>query len=229
MTYPLADSVIGDRRLRIVASERDDGDMHPGRVPPSELRARQRAITASDRHWFMVDQVHGVAVIDVVGHEAWVATRGVADVIVTRTLDVPIAIWAADCAPIVLAADDGTLVAAHGGWSGLSAGVVDVAVAAAKCHGGSISSAVLGPVIHPCCYEFGIDELRTIPDAVEGRTANGRRALDVPATIAASLARHGVVLDISGPCTGCDVRWFSHRVRSDIERHAVVASWEAVA
>ena len=65
--------------------------------------------------------------------------------------------------------------------------------------------------------------------AVEGRTANGRRALDVPATIAASLARHGVVLDISGPCTGCDVRWFSHRVRSDIERHAVVASWEAVA
>lgn len=177
----------------------------------------------------MTDQVHGVDVVEVDGDESWMPMLGVADVIVTRELDVPIAIWAADCAPIVLATDDGTLVGAHGGWSGLAAGVVAVAVTAATRHGGSIVSAVLGPVIHPCCYEFGAEELRRIPDAVEGRTSGGRRALDVPATVAALLARHGVVLDVIGPCTGCDDRWFSHRARTDLGRHAVVAWWEAIA
>lgn len=229
MTHPLANTVIADRRLHVVATERDDGDIHPGRVMAPDLRARQQAVTPPDRHWSMVDQVHGVAVVEVDGNETWVPTLGVADVIVTQSLDVPIAIWAADCAPIMLAADDGTLVGAHGGWKGLAAGVVAVAVAAATRHGGTITSAVLGPVIHPCCYEFSLDELRTIPDAVEGRTSGGSLALDVPATVAALLARHGVVLDVTGPCTGCDDRWFSHRVRTDLGRHAVVASWGAVA
>jgi len=177
----------------------------------------------------MVDQVHGVAVVEVDGSETWVPTRAVADVIMTRSLDVPIAIWAGDCAPIVLAADDGTLVGAHGGWKGLAEGVVAVAVAAATQRGGTIISAILGPVIHTCCYEFGIDQLQTIPDAVEGRTTEGSLALDVPATVAAMLAHHGVVLDVTGPCTGCDVRWFSHRARTDVGRHAVVACWGAVA
>jgi copper oxidase (laccase) domain-containing protein len=229
VTRQLVDWVIADRRLRVIATERADGDLHPNRVPPVELAARQRAITPPSGQWSMTDQVHGVAVIDVDVHDVWAPTLGVADVIVTRALNAPIAIWAADCAPIVLAADDGTLVGAHGGWGGLAAGVVEVSVAAATRAGGSITAAVLGPVIHPCCYEFGVEEFKTIPDAVEGRTTDGRPALDVPATVAASLARHGVVLDVSGPCTGCDDRWFSHRVRTDIGRHAVVASWEAVA
>ena len=229
MTHPLLETSIGDRRLRIVATERSDGDVHPARVEPGSLRVRQVAIAPPARLWAMVDQVHGVDVLDIGAGQTWAPTLGVADVVTTRAIDAPIAIWAADCAPIVLASNDGTLVAAHGGWSGLAAGVIDVAVGAATRHGGSIVAAALGPVIHPCCYEFDASDMRTIPDAVDGRTALGRRALDVPATIAASLARHGVVLDVEGPCTGCDVRWFSHRVRAESGRHAVVASWEAVA
>ena len=229
MTHPLVDARIADRRLRVVATERSDGDIHPGRVEVQALLERQLAVTPPDRPWCMVDQVHGVALMEVDGNEQWVPTLGVADVIVTRALDVPIGIWAADCAPIVLAADDGTLVGAHGGWKGLAAGVAAVAVDAATRHGGRITSAVLGPVIHPCCYEFGIDDLRTIPDAVDGRTSAGKLALDVPATLAVLLARHGVELDVTGPCTGCDDRWFSHRVRTDLGRHAVVASWGEVA
>ena len=228
MTRALVDLKIADRRLRVVASERSDGDMHPGNVDPANLRARQRTVTL-DHSWSMVDEVHGIDAVTVDGQETWSATLGVGDVIVTRKSDVPIAIWAADCAPIVLAADDGTLVGAHGGWRGLAAGVVDVAVDAATGGGGSIVSATLGPVIHPCCYAFGSADLATIPDAVEGRTAAGEPALDVPATVGAILARHGVALAVVGPCTGCDERWFSHRVRSEPGRHAVVAWWEAVA
>lgn len=229
MTRPFLDSVIADRRLRVVATERCDGDVHPARVPAAELSARQHGVTPTARQWSMTDQVHGVDVIEVDGSEAWQPMLGVADVLVTRRFGVPIAIWAADCAPIVLAADDGTLVGAHGGWRGLAAGVVDVAVAAATRHGGSIVAAVLGPVIHPCCYEFTDEDRTTIPDAVEGRTIDGRSALDVPATITASLARNGVSLDVTGGCTGCDDRWFSHRVRSDPGRHATVAWWEVAA
>lgn len=226
MTHPLLDVAVGDRLLRVVASDRSDGDIHPERVHPLELRARQRGVTSPDRQWMMADQVHGVGVLGVDGSEDWMPMLGVADVLTTAELDVPIAVWAADCAPIVLAADDGTLVAAHGGWRGLAAGVIDVAVDSASRNGGSVVSAVLGPVIHPCCYEFATADLETIPDAVAGRTADGRAALDVPATVAASLARHDIALDVAGPCTGCEPQWFSHRVRNDLGRHALVAWWE---
>ncbi len=226
MTHPLFDSIVGDRRLRVLATERRDGDVHPLLTDVTALAARQRTITGPGRTWAMTDEVHGVGVVTVDAHVPWSPTIGVADVIVTRMSDLPIAIWAADCAPIVLAADDGTLVGAHGGWRGLAAGVVDVAVDAATGNGGDVVAAVLGPVIHPCCYEFDPDDLETIPDAIRGRTSGGGVALDVPATVAASLARHGVDLDVTGPCTGCDDRWFSHRVRVEPGRHAVVAWWE---
>ncbi len=226
MTHPLLDCIVGDRRLRVLATERSDGDVHPLHTGPDALLARQYAVTGPERPWAMTDEVHGVGVITVDGTEPWSSTLGVADVIVTQALDMPIAIWAADCAPIVLAADDGTLVGAHGGWRGLAAGVVDVAVDAATGNGGSVAAAVLGPVIHPCCYEFDRDDLATSPDAVAGRTSGGGLALDVPATVAASLARRGVDVDVSGPCSGCNDRWFSHRVRAEPGRHAVVAWWQ---
>lgn len=227
MSYPLLDTRIGERRLRVVASERADGDVHPERVPASTLSTRQHAVAGS--HWAMADQIHGTDVLEVDHRKSSRPLRGVADVLVTADLDTRLAIWAADCAPIVLAADDGTLVGAHGGWRGLAAGVVDIAVHEARRTGASVVAAVLGPVIHSCCYEFDQSDLDTIPDAVASSTSQGAPALDVPATVAASLARHGIVLDVEGPCTGCDDRWYSHRVRADAGRHAVVAWWEPAA
>jgi hypothetical protein len=41
--------------------------------------------------------------------------------------------------------------------------------------------------------------------------------------VAAGLRRTGVELDVVGPCTGCDARWYSHRRRGETGRHAVVA------
>jgi copper oxidase (laccase) domain-containing protein len=91
----------------------------------------------------------------------------------------------------------------------------------------------LGPCIHSCCYPFGERELRLVadgaqvtPESITGTTSHGAVALDVPTTVAMVLARHGIELDVIGPCTGCDERWFSYR-RGDQERHAVVAWYEA--
>ncbi len=224
MTHPLFDTLIASaqRRISVVATERDDGDMHPLHVD------------AQVGPWWMLDQVHGVSVYSVAGGEPIVPTAAVGDVMVTNEVDVALAIWSADCAPLVLASDDGTVVAAHGGWRGLAAGIVDVAVDAAERSGGTIAAAVLGPLIHPCCYAFGQSDLDSVargldiaPELIAGRTATGAVALDVPVAMRAALARRGVALDVTGPCTGCDERWFSHRVRVDAERHATVVYVEA--
>jgi polyphenol oxidase len=125
---------------------------------------------------------------------------------------------------------NGTLVAAHAGWRGLAAGVIDVAVAELAARGDPAAAAVLGPSIHAECYEFGSDELDAVAagvgattDQIAGSTRAGGQALDVPGAVAAALGRHGVTLDAVGPCTACDERWFSHRARHEDGRHAVVA------
>jgi len=224
-------SVDGTRTLVVAASERSDGDVHPLRVPPEVVRERQLAATG--RPWVLVDQVHGTDVhrADVhrpMGHgDASVR----ADVLVATAPSSPaLAVWAADCAPVALIGHGGTMVLAHAGWRGLAAGVLDVAVDALQ--DDPVSHAVLGPVIHPCCYAFGVEDAARVAHGVGAAvddvvtSLHDRPALDVPAAVAAALARRGVALDVIGPCTGCDDRWYSHRVRGDAGRHALVAWFE---
>ena len=218
---------VGGRELTVIATEITDGDMRPDMT--DSLR---------DPAWVMVDEEHGVGLFDAdaLNPAPW-AVNGlpVGDVIVTGRVGVPLAIWAGDCAPLVLCGIEGSLVVAHGGWRGLAAGVLDVAVGAITARGDRVAAAVLGPCIHAECYEFGASELAAVASAVDvgvaaitGTTTGGRPALDVPAAVAVGLARHGVGLDVVGACTACDGRWFSHRARGDEGRHAVVA-WTAVA
>lgn len=229
MPSPLFECTIGGRDVRIVATDRGDGDIHPERVPSDELAVRQLAATG--RKWMMVDEVHGIDVVDVTVDDPWMPMAGVGDVIATRGTDLDIAVWAADCAPLFLLADDGTTVGAHAGWKGLAAGVIDVAVETVRREGGRVRAAVLGPTIGPCCYEFGHEDLALVaervharPEAIAGRTIDVKTSLDVPAAVRSALDHHGIALDVAGPCTGCDDRWFSHRVRADLGRHATVAS-----
>jgi len=218
----------GGRLVVAIATERSDGDMHPLRVDADRLVSRQLA--ASQRSWVMVNEVHGLDVHRCTRDEPRRGVVGVADVVVSTDGDDPLAIWVADCAPVVLFDSVGAVVACHAGWRGLAAGVVDVAV-------GEVVRpvvAVLGPCIHPCCYEFGDDDLDLVAGGVgadraqiSGATSEGRRSLDVPAAVRSALARHDIELAVTGPCTGCDERWYSHRVRADLGRHAVVAWSEA--
>lgn len=218
---------IGDHDITVVCTERSDGDVHPLRVSPPDLRERQLAATG--RTWAMLDQVHGTARVD---HEALEPSDndsviGVGDVLVADAGQ-PVAIWAADCAPVVLVDGDGGIVGCHAGWRGLAAGVIDVAVVAGHV-GRTPRLAVLGPCIHPCCYEFGPAELERVaegldvaPALITAVTTSGSPSLDVPAAVGLALGVHGIDLDVVGPCTGCDQRWFSHR-GGDRGRQAIVA------
>lgn len=102
-----------------------------------------------------------------------------ADAAVTRTPGVVLAIQTADCLPALFCADDGTEIgAAHAGWRGLSAGVLENTLAAMGTPRGNII-AWLGPAIAARSYEVG-DEVR-----------NAFLARDLAASAAFTLTRSG--------------------------------------
>jgi len=223
---------LGECVAVVTVSERADGDVHPLQVPHDALVVRQFSATGS--RWVMLDQVHGVEMYRSRADIALTSIVGVGDVLmgeapIAGRVMRPVAVWAADCAPVMLFDPQGVPVACHAGWRGLASGVIDVAVAA----GSRPVVAILGPCIHACCYEFGEPELAQVAAGVgadvadlAATTSSGGLALDVPAAVTAALARHDVEVVVGGACTACDGRWFSHR-RGDVERHAMVG-WSEV-
>ena len=89
------------------------------------------------------------------------------DAAVTRMAGKVLAIRTADCLPVVFAARDGSQIgAAHAGWRGLCAGVLEATVAAMQAAPGDIV-AWLGPAAGPDAYEIGAE----VRDAFMARDA----------------------------------------------------------
>jgi copper oxidase (laccase) domain-containing protein len=180
-------------------------------------------------------QVHGTGVllVDRPG------LAGEADALVTTTPGLRLAVRAADCGTLVLAAPDGAphpcVAVVHAGWRGTARGVVATAAAAVRrASGAHRVLGWLGPCIGPCCYAFGADDLDAVAAAlgpeVRATTSFGHPALDLRAAIASAATRAGVELvGGDGSCTACatgpDGRpvYFSHRARGDSARHGVLA------
>ncbi|MDQ1516211.1 MAG: purine-nucleoside/S-methyl-5-thioadenosine phosphorylase / adenosine deaminase [Actinomycetota bacterium] len=138
-----------------------------------------------------------------------------ADASVSAEAGAVLSVLTADCGPVALVAP-GVVAAVHAGWRGVSAGVLEAAVAEVRQRTAGPVRAVLGPCIHPECYEFSPADLQPIterlgPDVV-GETSSGLPALDVPRAIRLALAGAGVtdVTDVD-VCTACSSDHFSHR------------------
>jgi polyphenol oxidase len=135
--------------------------------------------------------------------------------VVSSDSDAVLAILTADCGPVALVAP-GVVAAVHAGWRGLAAGVIEAAVAEVRERSSGPVRAVVGPCIHPECYEFSPADLQPVVDRlgpeVAGTTAGGRPALDVPLAIRLALAGAGVddVTDVD-VCTACSPDHFSYR------------------
>jgi polyphenol oxidase len=111
-----------------------------------------RAALPAEPAWLR--QVHGTSVIQMP------STAREGDAAVTRSAGVVLTIRAADCMPILLTDDAGSVIgAAHAGWRGLSAGVVESTVHAMGVPGTQLLG-WLGPAISARVYEVG-DEVRT--------------------------------------------------------------------
>jgi YfiH family protein len=164
-------------------------------------------------------QVHGTRVVRVDAPVDPDADEPVADAAVTDVPGLALAINTADCLPVVFAARDGSEVgAAHAGWRGLAAGVLEATVAAMRAAPGDIV-AWLGPAAGPQAYEVG-DEVRaafvaTDADAAAAfvPTRPGHWRVDLYALARRRLAFAGVT-DVHGGglCTITDsARFFSYR------------------
>ena len=118
-------------------------------------------------------QVHGTRVVRVGAADAAPgASSHEADALVTSEAGLACVVQAADCLPVLLSAPDGRAVAAaHAGWRGLAAGVVERTVEVLCEVGGCRPSEVvawLGACIGPDAFEVGADVL-TAFDAVPER------------------------------------------------------------
>ena len=102
-------------------------------------------------------QVHGIRCVDA----ACIPPDVEADASFTRQRGVVCVALTADCLPVLLCDDRGTVVGvAHAGWRGLAAGVIEATVAA-MAEPGERLMAWLGPAIGPRSFEVG-GEVRDI-------------------------------------------------------------------
>jgi YfiH family protein len=170
-------------------------------------------------------QVHGDEVVVV--REPGEHCGEDADAAVTDIPGAALSIHTADCAPVLLWSDAGVIGAAHAGWRGLYAGVLENTVAQMQEMGAGEIVAELGPSISPAAYEFGQADLTRMalrfgPEVVAA-TSDGAPALDLAAAVAAVMDVLGVTLQGGRPpCTATDSRYYSWRARRDSERQVSV-------
>jgi len=134
-----------------------------GDAPADVLANRERFAAAIGATPVFLRQVHGDRVVRIDASMA-AAEPEVADASWTCEPGVACSVLVSDCLPVLLAAPQGRAVgAAHAGWRGLAAGVVERCVeavsAAAACEPGELV-AWLGPCIGPDAFEVGADVLR---------------------------------------------------------------------
>lgn len=123
----------------------------PASVFGNRLRLRQRVPLPEDPMW--LEQVHGTRVVSADDYAAGVE----ADACIARTAGRVCAVLSADCLPLLICAEDGSVVgAAHAGWRGLSAGVLEACIAAMGVPPGRLL-VWLGPAIGPRAYEVGAE------------------------------------------------------------------------
>lgn len=165
-----------------------------------------------------LDQVHGTAVVRVHAAPAG-GPEPVADAAVTATPGVVLAILSADCLPVLFAARDGREIgAAHAGWRGLAAGVLEATVSAMETPATDLV-AWLGPAAGPQAYEIGAEVrdafLAHDPAAAAAFVATrpGHWRVDLYALARQRLAAAGVRQVQGGrECTISDPgRYYSHR------------------
>lgn len=201
---------------------------------PAAVRENQRRFAAAlGAAPVWLNQVHGAEVVrltaaHLAGAPAELAALPRADASICTEAGIACTVLVADCLPVLLCSADGRAVgAAHAGWRGLAAGVVDHTVAAlceaAGCPPDRLM-AWLGPCIGPQAFEVGADVLQAFgadpqapePDLFLARPrpdGDPRWLANLPGLARQRLATLGVgQVSGGGWCTVADrSRFFSFR------------------
>jgi hypothetical protein len=192
----------------------------PANVGENRRRmAAQMGVTSE--HFLSVRQIHSPEAV--VASGPWQnASRPRADAMVTRTEGLAIGITAADCGPILFADPTARVIgAAHAGWKGALAGIVESTVAAMEKLGAERSGivAAIGPLIRQHSYEVGGEFVERFieADAQNGvffipSEREGHAMFDLAGFIRTRLEDAGVLMiDDIGVDTYSDERCYSYR------------------
>lgn len=207
----------------------DAFNLRPGLGDDEAAVARHQALL---RRWMQaqpvwLNQVHGTRVVRLQAADALPgAPVHAADASVSTVPGLACVVQVADCLPVLMAARDRGVAAAHAGWRGLSAGVLEATLAelcdATGCAPDEVE-AWLGPCIGPGRFEVGADVLRAFGadpgGAAEARFLSrgaahpGKWLADLPGLAEDRLRAAGVHrLQTAGLCTVDDAsRFFSFR------------------
>lgn len=187
---------------------------HVGDDPVAVKKNRQRLLSQLGCKPAWLQQVHGIDVV-----EAAPETLAEADASWTATPGIACTVMTADCLPALFCDRNGTRVAAaHAGWRGLAAGVLEAtldALAVAP----EDTLVWLGPAIGPQAFEVGAE----VREAFVGQHAQaaqafgeslnpGRYMADIYELARIRLAARGVAAVYGGGfCTYSDPRFYSYR------------------
>ncbi|AQS41886.1 MAG: Polyphenol oxidase [Candidatus Tokpelaia hoelldobleri] len=167
--------------------------------------------------------VHQVHSADVITLDApFDSTPPKADAMVTGKAGLALAVLTADCGPVLFADEKARIIgAAHAGWRGALAGVLENTMAAMEQLGARRSNitAILGPAIGTAHYETGAEFYDTFtavnPACVQFFTPSvktGHFMFNLQAFILERLQASGVKAGALGLCTYADERrFFSYR------------------
>jgi len=179
---------------------------------------------ASLRQWLPAEplwlrQVHGTTVAEADGMQG----SPEADAAVARRPGTVCAALSADCLPLLMCDEEGTVVAvAHAGWRGLCSGVIEQTLRAMDRQPQALL-AYLGPAIGPAAYEVGAELREAFVAADRGGDPEseaafapgrpGRFHADLYALARRRLARSGVARIYGGGyCTYTErERFYSYR------------------
>jgi YfiH family protein len=177
------------------------------------------AIGAEQAELLRVHQVHGAAVATATAGRAFDVHQQ-ADAIITGDPNRVLSVRIADCVPILLASEDGSIVAAvHAGWRGVIAEVARHAIAAMAVPPAKVVAAI-GPCIGFDAFEVGPEVLTAFSghfgaEAAIRRRADGKGHVDLAESVRRQLIAAGVPedrIDTTDRCTFRDAgEFFSHR------------------
>ena len=204
-------------RVRALVTTRAMGDM------AGAGRNTLKGLVPGEPAW--LTQVHGTTVIDL--DEERTSTKG--DAAITRSPGTVCVVGAADCMPVLLTDQSGSVVAAaHAGWRGLGAGVIEAAIGAMGTPPGKIL-AWLGPAIGPRAYEVGEDvraAFGSYENAFSAPTRPGHWRLDLYAVARTKLRNAGVRSVYGGGfCTYTDPALFYSFRRDKTKERMAALIW----
>jgi YfiH family protein len=191
-------------------------DVGPGRAD-DRRRLREALALPAEPGW--LHQVHGTRVARLVSTEQDKNEVRESDASVASEAGVVCAVMAADCLPVLFCDDAGTAVgAAHAGWRGLAAGVLEATVRAMGQPGDRLM-AWMGAAIGPDSFEVGAEvreafmQVETQAHAAFRAHKPGKFMCDLYRLARMRLARAGVRHVYGGGfCTWSETgRFFSYR------------------